>query len=171
MKTNGQDDKKIKLSFNQVFRSIRDKISKITIFKIKENKTSNETEFIIRGETKMTEQIAKKGKTKKEPKLHPEIKQFMEEQRKFNQSQNEKWEEQIKFNNDMKKFINEQSKINKQVDNFIKEQAEINKDVKKFIVNQQETNQVLLTSIKEILLRLERIEKCPTIKKELDELE
>ena len=143
MKTNDQDDKKIKLSFNQVFRSIRDKISKITIFKIKENKVLNETEFIIRGETKMTEQIAKKTKTKKEPKLHPEIKQFMEEQRKFNQSQNEKWAEQDKTN----------------------------KEIKKFITNQQETNQVLLTSIKEILLRLERIEKCPTIKKELDELE
>ena len=60
MKTNDQDDKKIKLSFNQVFRSIRDKISKITSFKIKENKALNETEFIIRGETKMTEEIAKK---------------------------------------------------------------------------------------------------------------
>ena len=157
MKTNDQDDKKIKLSFNQVFRWIRYKISKITIFKIKENKVLNETEFIIRGETKMTEQIAKKTKTKKEPKLHPEIKQFMEEQRKFNQSQNEKWAEQDKTNKEIKKFIKEQTKINK--------------DVKKFIANQQETNQVLLTSIKEILLRLERIEKCPTIKKELDELE
>ena len=30
-----------------------------------------------------------KTKTKKAPELHPEIKQFMEEQRKFNQSQNE----------------------------------------------------------------------------------
>ena len=138
MKTNDQDDKKIKLSFNQVFRSIRDKISKIISFKIKENKTLNETEFIIRGETKMTDGIVKKtkDKTKKVPELHPEIKQFMEEQRKFNQSQNEKWEEQIKFNKQM-----------------------------------QETNQVILTSIQEILLRVQRIEKCPTIKKELDELE
>ena len=90
MKANDQDNKKIKLSFNQIFRSIKDKIFKITSFKIKENKASNETEFIIRGENKMTEGITKKGKTKKEPKLHPEIKQFMEEQRKFNQSQNEK---------------------------------------------------------------------------------
>ena len=54
---------------------------------------------------------------------------------------------------------------------FVKEQTKINKDVKNFINNQQETNQVLLTSIKEILLRIQRIEKCPTIKKELDELE
>ena len=77
----------------------------------------------------MTEGITKKGKTKKEPKLHPEIKQFMEEQRKFNQSQNEKWEEQSKV------------------------------------------NQAILTSIQEILLKIQRIEKCPTIKKELDEFE
>ena len=143
MKTNDQDDKKIKLSFNQVFRSIRDKISKITSFKIRENKALNETEFIIRGENKMTEGILKKAKTKKEPKLHPEIKQFMEEQRKFNQSQNEKWKEQ-------NEKWEEQIKFNKQM---------------------QETNQAILSSIQEILLRIQRIEKCPTIKKELDELE
>ena len=70
-----------------------------------------------------------KGKAKKVPELHPEIKQFMEEQRKFNQSQNEKWEEQSKV------------------------------------------NQTILTSIQEILLKIQRIEKCPTIKKELDEFE
>ena len=142
--------KKIKLSFNQIFRSIRDKISKITSFKIRENKALNETEFIIRGETKMTDGIVKKGKTKKEPKLHPEIKQFMEEQRKFNQSQNEKWEEQIKFNKSQNEKWEEQIKFNKQM---------------------QETNQAILSSIQEILLRIQRIEKCPTIKKELDELE
>ena len=150
MKTNNQNDKKIKLSFNQIFRSIRDKISKITSFKIRENKALNETEFIIRGETKMTDGIVKKGKTKKEPKLHPEIKPFMEEQRKFNQSQNEKWEEQIKFNKSQNEKWEEQIKFNKQM---------------------QETNQAILSSIQEILLRIQRIEKCPTIKKELDELE
>ena len=138
------------MSFNQIFRSIRDKISKITSFKIRENKALNETEFIIRGETKMTDGIVKKGKTKKEPKLHPEIKQFMEEQRKFNQSQNEKWEEQIKFNKSQNEKWEEQIKFNKQM---------------------QETNQAILSSIQEILLRIQRIEKCPTIKKELDELE
>ena len=150
MKINDQDDKKIKLSFNQIFRSIREKISKITSFKIKENKVLNETEFIIRGETKMTEQIAKKGKTKKEPKLHPEIKQFMEEQRKFNQSQNEKWDEQDRRWKEQNEKWEEQIKFNKQM---------------------QETNQAILSSIQEILLRIQRIEKCPTIKKELDELE
>ena len=159
MKKNNQDDKKIKLSFNQVFRSIRDKISKIISFKIKENKTLNETEFIIRGETKMTDGIVKKGKakTKKVPELHPELKQFIEdqnkrweEQRKFNKSQNEKWEEQAKFNKSQNEKWEEQIKFNKQM---------------------QETNQAILSSIQEILLRIQRIEKCPTIKKELDELE
>ena len=173
------------MSFSKILEVIKSKIFKITSFKIKENKALNETEFIIRGENKMTEGIAKKTKTKKEPKLHPEIKQFIEEQRKFNQrqnekweeqtkvnhqmsefikDQNEKWEEQIKFNNDIKTFIKEQTKINKRVDNFIKDQAEINKQM-------QQTNQVILTSIQEILLKIQRIEKCPTIKKELDELE
>ena len=161
---NDRKPEPFKMSFSKILEVIKSKIFKITSFKIKENKALNQTEFIIRGENKMTEGIAKKTKTKKEPKLHPEIKQFMEEQRKFNQIQNEKWEEQIKFNNDIKKFIKEQTKINKRVDNFIKDQAEINKQM-------QQTNQVILTSIKEILLKIQRIEKCPTIKKELDELE
>ena len=79
----------------------------------------------------MTDGIVKKGKakTKKVPELHPELKQFIEDQ-------NKRWEEQIKFNKQM-----------------------------------QETNQAILSSIQEILLRIQRIEKCPTIKKELDELE
>ena len=166
MKASNQKHKKNKISFKSLFDAIKDEISKIISFKIKKNPALNQTEIIIKGETKMTDGIVKKTKTKtkKVPELHPEIKQFMEEQKKFNgdvkefmKDQNKKWEEQIKFNNDMKKFVKEQTKINK--------------DVKNFINNQQETNQVLLTSIKEILLRLERIEKCPTIKKELDELE
>ena len=161
---NDRKPEPFKMSFSKILEVIKSKIFKITSFKIKENKALNQTEFIIRGENKMTEGIAKKTKAKKEPKLHPEIKQFMEEQRKFNQGQNEKWEEQIKFNNDIKKFIKEQTKINKRVDNFIKDQAEINKQM-------QQTNQVILTSIQEILLKIQRIEKCPTIKKELDELE
>ena len=66
------------------------------------------------------------------------------------QDQNKKWEEQSKTNKEIKKFIEDQTKINKQI---------------------QETNQVILSSIQEILLRLQRVEKCPTIKKELDELE
>ena len=162
--SNDRKPEPFKMSFSKILEVIKSKIFKITSFKIKENKALNETEFIIRGENKMTEGIAKKTKTKKESKLHPEIKQFMEEQRKFNQSQNEKWEEQIKFNNDIKKFIKEQTKINKRVDDFIKDQAEINKQM-------QQTNQVILTSIQEILLKIQKIEKCPTIKKELDELE
>ena len=84
---------------------LKKKIFKITSFKIKENKALNETEFIIKGENKMTDGVVKKdkAKTKKMPELHPEIKQFMEEQKKFNtdvkefmQDQNKKWEEQNK---------------------------------------------------------------------------
>ena len=140
MKTNDQNQKhkKNKISFKRILEVIRDEISKIISFKIKKNPALNQTEIIIRGETKMTDGIIKKTKTKtkKVPELHPEIKQFMEEQRKFNQSQNEKWKEQ---------------------DKKWEEQAKV--------------NQVILTSIQEILLKIQRIEKCPTIKKELDELE
>ena len=87
-----QNHKKNKISFKSIFDAIRNEISKIISFKIKKNQALNQTQIIIKGETKMTEGIVKKGKTKtkKVPELHPEIKEFMEEQRKFNQSQNEK---------------------------------------------------------------------------------
>ena len=166
------------MSFSKFLEVIKGEITKIISFKIKKNKVLNQTEIIIRGETKMTDGIVKKqGKTKKEPKLHPEIKQFMEEQNKFNSDVKEFIQEQKKFNSEVKQFMQdqnkkwkEQDKTNKEIRKFIKDQTQINKDVKNFIANQQETNQVLLTSIKEILLRLERVEKCPTINKELDEL-
>ena len=154
-----QKHKKIKISFKSIFDVIGDEISKIISFKIKKNQALNQTQIIIKGETKMTDGVVKKGKakTKKVPELHPEIKQFMEEQRKFNQSQNEKWKEQDK-------------KWEEQ-DKRWKEQNEKWEDQIKFNKQMQETNQAILTSIQEILLRIQRIEKCPTIKKELDELE
>ena len=102
--SNDRKSKPFKMSFSKIFKDIKEKISKITSFKIKENKVANETEFIIRGENKMTEGIAKKAKTKKEPKLHPEIKQFMEEQSKFNNEVKEFIQEQKKFNNDVKQM-------------------------------------------------------------------
>ena len=108
--SNDRKPKPFKISFKKAFDEIKEKISKITIFKIKENKTSNETEFLIRGENKMTEGIAKKGKTKKDPKLHPEIKQFMEEQNKFNSDVKEFIQEQKKFNGEVKQFIQDQNK-------------------------------------------------------------
>ena len=160
MKANNQEHKKKnKISFKSLFDVIRDEISKIISFKIKKNQALNQTEIIIKGETKMTDGIVKKtkAKTKKVPELHPEIKQFMEEQKKFNgdvkefmQDQNKKWEEQAKVNHQMSEFIKDQNKKWEE---------------------QSKVNQAILTSIQEILLKIQRIEKCPTIKKELDELE
>ena len=152
MKASNQKHKKNKISFKSLFDAIKDEISKIISFKIKKNQALNQTQIIIKGETKMTDGVVKKGKakTKKVPELHPEIKQFMKEQRKFNQSQNEKWKEQAKVNDQMSEFIKDQNKKWEE---------------------QSKVNQVILTSIQEILLKIQRIEKCPTIKKELDELE
>ena len=135
---NDRKPKPFKMSFSKILEVIKSEITKIISFKIKKNKVLNQTEIIITGETKMTDGIVQKGKTKtkKPPALHPELKQFMEEQNKFN--------------SDVKEFIEDQKKFNKQI---------------------QETNQAMLSSIQEILLRLQRVEKCPTIKKELDELE
>ena len=134
-----KNNKKTKLSFKSVFGDIKEKIAKITYFKIKENPAIKQVEIMIQGEMKMGEKVIKEAKSKKVPDLHPELKKFIAEQNKrwdqqfeFNQEQNQKWEDQ-----------------NKKWDQQI------------------QTNQVILTSIQEILLRLERIESLPTIKKEL----
>ena len=148
-----ENNKKNKLSFKSVFGDIKEKITKITYYKIKENPAIKQAEIMIQGGMKMGEKVIKEAKPKKVPDLHPELKKFItdqnirwEQQFEFNHQQNKKWEAQTELNNEIKGFIKDQ---NKKWDQQIK------------------TNQVVLTSIQEILLRLERIESLPTIKKEL----
>ena len=140
------NNKKTKLSFKTVFDNIKEKIGKITYFKIKENPAIKQAVITIQGEMKMGEKVIKEAKSKKVPDLHPELKKFIadqnirwEQQFEFNQEQNQKWEDQNK------RWETQNKKWDQQI----------------------QTNQVILTSIQEILLRLERIESLPTIKKEL----
>ena len=212
-----ENNKKAQLSFNKVFGDIKEKIAKITYFKIKENPVIKQAEITIQGEMKMGEKVIKEAKPKKVPDLHPELKKFIAEQ-------NERWNNQFELNNEIKDFIKDQNKrwesqteLNSEIKDFIKdqnqkwkEQTELNSEIKDFIKDQnqkwenqdkkwneqnerwekqfqfnqeqnqkwkeqmefnqqmQKTNQVVLTSIQEILLRLERIENLPTIKKELN---
>ena len=190
-----ENNKKNKLSFNKVFGDIREKITKITYYKIKENPAIKQAEIMIQGEMKMGEKVIKEAKPKKVPDLHPELKKFIEDQ-------NKKWESQTELNQEIKHFIKDQNRrwdeqerkwesqteLNQEIKEFIKDQNkkweaqnELNQEIKEFIKDQnqkwneqmefnqeiQKTNQVVLTSIQEILLRLERIESLPTIKKEL----
>ena len=190
-----KNNKKAKLSFKRVFGDIKEKIDKITYFKIKENPAIKQAEILIQGEMKMGEKVIKEPKAKKVPDLHPELKKFIAEQ-------NERWNNQFELNNEIKDFIKDQNKrwesqteLNSEIKDFIKDQNQKweNQDKKwneqnerwekQFQFNQeqnqkwkeqmefnqqmQKTNQVVLTSIQEILLRLERIENLPTIKKEL----
>ena len=200
-----KNNKKTQLSFNKVFGDIREKIAKITYFKIKENPVIKQAEILIQGEMKMGEKVIKEAKPKKVPDLHPELKKFIAEQ-------NERWNNQFELNNEIKGFIKEQNKrwdqqfeFNQQQNQKWESQTELNKEIKEFIRDQnrrwdeqerkwdqqfefnqqqnhkwkeqmefnqqmQKTNQVVLTSIQEILLRLERIESLPTNKKELNDL-
>ena len=176
-----ENNKKNKLSFNKVFADIREKITKITYYKIKENPAIKQAEIMIQGEMKMGEKVIKETKHKKVPDLHPELKKFIAEQNKrwdqqfeFNQQQNKKWESQTELNNEIKEFIKDQNKkwesqneLNQEIKEFIKDQNQKWKEQIEFNQQMQKTNQVVLTSIQEILLRLERIELLPTIKKEL----
>ena len=176
-----ENNKKNKLSFNKVFADIREKITKITYYKIKENPAIKQAEIMIQGEMKMGEKVIKETKHKKVPDLHPELKKFIAEQNKrwdqqfeFNHQQNQKWESQTELNNEIKEFIKDQNKkwesqneLNQEIKEFIKDQNQKWKEQIEFNQQMQKTNQVVLTSIQEILLRLERIESLPTIKKEL----
>ena len=172
-----ENNKKTKLSFKSVFGDIRDKIAKITYFKIKENPAIKQAEITIQGEMKMGEKVIKEAKSKKVPDLHPELKKFIADQ-------NQKWESQNELNQEIKQFIKDQNQkwesqneLNQEIKQFIKDQNQ--KWEKQFEFNHQQnqkwdqqikTNQVVLTSIQEILLRLERIEKLPTIQKELTDI-
>ena len=98
-----ENNKKTKLSFKSVFGDIRDKIAKITYFKIKENPAIKQAEIMIQGEMKMGEKVIKEAKPKKVPDLHPELKKFIAEQ-------NERWNNQFELNNEIKGFIKEQNK-------------------------------------------------------------
>ena len=211
-----ENNKKNKLSFNKVFGDIREKITKITYYKIKENPAIKQAEIMIQGEMKMGEKVIKEAKPKKVPDLHPELKKFISEQNErwnnqfelnneikgfikeqnkrwdqqfeFNHQQNQKWESQTELNQEIKEFIRDQNKrwdqqfeFNHQQNQKWEAQNELNQEIKEFIKDQNrrwddqnqkwdqqiKTNQVVLTSIQEILLRLERIESLPTIKKEL----
>ena len=186
-----ENNKKNKLSFNKVFADIREKITKITYYKIKENPAIKQAEIMIQGEMKMGEKVIKETKHKKVPDLHPELKKFIAEQNKrwdqqfeFNHQQNQKWESQTELNSEIKDFIKDQNqkwenqdkKWNEQNERwekqfqFNQEQNQKWKEQMEFNQQMQKTNQVVLTSIQEILLRLERIEKLPTIQKELTDI-
>ena len=162
-----ENNKKTQLSFNKVFCGIKEKIAKITYYKIKENPAIKQAEIMIQGEMKMGEKVIKEPKAKKVPDLHPELKKFIAEQ-------NQKWESQTELNQEIKEFIKDQNKkwesqneLNQEIKQFIKDQNQKWNEQMEFNQQMQKTNQVVLTSIQEILLRLERIESLPTIKKEL----
>ena len=179
-----ENNKKTKLSFKSVFGDIKEKIAKITYFKIKENPAIKQAEITIQGEMKMGEKVIKEAKPKKVPDLHPELKKFIAEQ-------NKKWEAQTELNQEIKEFIKDQNRRWDEQNKKWESQNELNQEIKQFIKDQNQkwekqfefnhqqnqkwdqqikTNQVLLTSIQEILLRLERIESLPTIQKELADI-
>ena len=193
-----KNNKKTQLSFNKVFCDIREKIAKITYFKIKENPAIKQAEIMIQGEMKMGEKVIKEPKAKKVPDLHPELKKFIAEQNErwnnqfelnneikgfikeqnqrwdqqfeFNHQQNKKWESQTELNNEIKEFIKDQNRRWDQQFEFNQQQNQKWKEQIEFNQQMQKTNQVVLTSIQDILLRLERIESLPTNKKELNDL-
>ena len=68
--SNDRKLKPFKMSFSKFLEVIKGEITKIISFKIKKNKKLNQTEIIIRGETKMTDGIVQKGKTKTKKPLH-----------------------------------------------------------------------------------------------------
>ena len=119
-----ENNKKTKLSFKSVFGDIRDKIAKITYFKIKENPAIKQAEIMIQGEMKMGEKVIKEAKPKKVPDLHPELKKFIAEQ-------NKKWESQTELNQEIKEFIKDQNKK-------WESQNELNQEIKQFIKDQNQ---------------------------------
>ena len=65
-------------------------------------------------------------------------------------------------------FIQEQKLVNQRQEQTNMKQAEFNQFVIEFIKRQEETNKVVMQRLDNIEKRLEKIESCPTIKKELN---
>ena len=160
-----ENNKKAQLSFNKVFGDI------------KENPAIKQAEIMIQGEMKMGEKVIKEAKPKKVPDLHPELKKFIAEQNERWDEQNQRWNSQTELNQEIKEFIKDQNRRWDEQERKWEKQFEFNQqqnqkwnEQMQFNEQMQKTNQVVLTSIQEILLRLERIESLPTIQKELNDL-
>ena len=174
------------ISFNQMNRLIKNELELINEYKIEKNLESEETLIIIKGKTKIIDELLEQEELNKmnNQNLHPKLERFIQQQNQRWEEQDKRWEEQDKRWKEQDKKWNEQLELNKEIKQFIKdqnqkwieqdkrweEQIKFNQEVKQFIVKQEQINEVLLSSIKEILLRLERIESLPTIQKELKEL-
>ena len=167
------------ISFNQMNRLIKNELELINEYKIEKNLESEETLIIIKGKTKIIDELLEQEELDKmnNQNLHPKLERFIqqqnqrwEEQEKRWEEQDKKWNEQLELNKEIKQFIKDQNQKWIEQDKRWEEQIKFNQEVKQFIVKQEQINEVLLSSIKEILLRLERIESLPTIQKELKEL-
>ena len=175
-----------KITFNKINRLIKKELELINEYKVEKNLESEETLIIIKGKTKIIDELLEQEELNKmnNQNLHPKLERFIqqqnqrwEEQDKRWEEQDKKWNEQLELNKEIKQFIKdqnqkwiEQDKRWEEQDKRWEEQIKFNQEVKQFIVKQEQINEVLLSSIKEILLRLERIESLPTIQKELKEL-
>ena len=168
-----------KITFNKINCLIKKELELINEYKVEKNLESEETLIIIKGKTKIIDELLEQEELNKmnNQNLHPKLERFIqqqnqrwEEQDKRWEEQDKKWNEQLELNKEIKQFIKDQNQKWIEQDKRWEEQIKFNQEVKQFIVKQEQINEVLLSSIKEILLRLERIESLPTIQKELKEL-
>ena len=111
-----------------------------------ESKTfsNGEIEHIIRGKQKINQPKNQSSMTTKQ--FQEYVIDFIKEQKLVNQRQEETNKKQAEFNQYVIEFINEQKEVNKR---------------------QEETNKIILQRLDNIEYRLEKIESCPTIQKEL----
>ncbi|MBR2652296.1 hypothetical protein IKD56_02980 [bacterium] len=72
------------------------------------------------------------------------------------------------FQDHVIQFISNQKSFNEYVIEFIQEQKLVNQRQEETNKKQEKFNEIILNEIKEIKIRLDRIESCPTIQKELN---
>ena len=72
------------------------------------------------------------------------------------------------FQEFMINFVNEQKLVNQRQEETNKKQEIFNQQQLEFNKKQEKFNEIILNEIKEIKIRLDKIESCPTIKKELN---
>ena len=113
---------------------------------------NNKIKHIIIGNKKVFQTKKQASMTTKQFQDH--VIQFISNQKSFN-------EYVIEFIKEQKETNKKQVEFNQYVIEFINEQKEVNK-------RQEETNKIILQRLDNIEYRLEKIESCPTIQKELN---
>ena len=128
---------------------------------------NNKIKHIIIGNKKIIKSKKQSSMTTKQ--FQEFVIEFIKEQKEVNKRQEQTNMKQAEFNQFVIEFIKEQKLVNQRQEETNKKQEIFNQQQLEFNKKQEKFNEIILNEIKEIKIRLDKIESCPTIQKELNQ--